>query len=383
MSDTEQRPVTILNVDDYDAGRYAVTRALRQAGFTVLEAVTGQDALDEVERSRPDLILLDVQLPDINGVEIARRLRSNPDTSAIPILHLSATRVRDSDRALGLEAGADAYLVEPVDTSVLIATIRALLRVRRAEQEKQILLEREQAARRDAEAANRARDEFFAILSHELRTPMAAILGWVQYLRHSNERDAGTLEAALLTIEQSARAQSKLIDQILDASRIMTQKLDLELCEVDLTSLVRDALTAVKQTAEVRNISIDVEVDAGALTVIGDAARLQQVVWNIAANAIKFTQEGGRVLVTLRAGDGWGELSVEDNGRGIAPDLLPHIFERFRQSRTARVEGGLGLGLSLVRHLVELHGGEVTAMSAGEGEGSTFVVRLPLAGSRQ
>jgi two-component system, sensor histidine kinase len=383
MSDTEQRPVTILNVDDYDAGRYAVTRALRQAGFTVLEAVTGQEALDEVERSRPDLILLDVQLPDINGVEIARRLRSNPDTSAIPILHLSATRVRDSDRALGLEAGADAYLVEPVDTSVLIATIRALLRVRRAEQEKQILLEREQAARRDAEAANRARDEFFAILSHELRTPMAAILGWVQYLRHSNERDAGTLEAALLTIEQSARAQSKLIDQILDASRIMTQKLDLELCEVDLTSLVRDALTAVKQTAEVRNISIDVEVDAGALTVIGDAARLQQVVWNIAANAIKFTQEGGRVLVTLRAGDGWGELSVEDNGRGIAPDLLPHIFERFRQSRTARVEGGLGLGLSLVRHLVELHGGEVTAMSAGEGEGSTFVVRLPLAGSRQ
>jgi two-component system, sensor histidine kinase len=383
MSDTEQRPVTILNVDDYDAGRYAVTRALRQAGFTVLEAVTGQDALDEVERSRPDLILLDVQLPDINGVEIARRRRSNPDTSAIPILHLSATRVRDSDRTLGLEAGADAYLVEPVDTSVLIATIRALLRVRRAEQEKQILLEREQAARRDPEAANRARDEFFAILSHELRTPMAAILGWVQYLRHSNERDAGTLEAALLTIEQSARAQSKLIDQILDASRIMTQKLDLELCEVDLTSLVRDALTAVKQTAEVRNISIDVEVDAGALTVIGDAARLQQVVWNIAANAIKFTQEGGRVLVTLRAGDGWGELSVEDNGRGIAPDLLPHIFERFRQSRTARVEGGLGLGLSLVRHLVELHGGEVTAMSAGEGEGSTFVVRLPLAGSRQ
>jgi two-component system, sensor histidine kinase len=383
MSDTEQRPVTILNVDDYDAGRYAVTRALRQAGFTVLEAVTGQEALDEVERSRPDLILLDVQLPDINGVEIARRLRSNPETSAIPILHLSATRVRDSDRALGLDAGADAYLVEPVDTSVLIATIRALLRVRRAEQEKQILLEREQAARRDAEAANRARDEFFAILSHELRTPMAAILGWVQYLRHSNERDAGTLEAALLTIEQSARAQSKLIDQILDASRIMTQKLDLELCEVDLPSLVRDALTAVKQTAEVRNISIDVQVNADSMTVVGDAARLQQVVWNLAANAIKFTPEGGRVLVTLRAGDGWGELSVKDNGRGIAPDLLPHIFERFRQSRTARVEGGLGLGLSLVRHLVELHGGEVTAMSAGEGKGSTFVVRLPLAGSQQ
>jgi two-component system, sensor histidine kinase len=383
MSDTEQRPVTILNVDDYDAGRYAVTRALRQAGFTVLEAVTGQEALDEVERSRPDLILLDVQLPDINGVEIARRLRSNPETSAIPILHLSATRVRDSDRALGLDAGADAYLVEPVDTSVLIATIRALLRVRRAEQEKQILLEREQAARRDAEAANRARDEFFAILSHELRTPMAAILGWVQYLRHSNERDAGTLEAALLTIEQSARAQSKLIDQILDASRIMTQKLDLELCEVDLPSLVRDALTAVKQTAEVRNISIDVQVNADSMTVVGDAARLQQVVWNLAANAIKFTPEGGRVLVTLRAGDGWGELSVKDNGRGIAADLLPHIFERFRQSRTARVEGGLGLGLSLVRHLVELHGGEVTAMSAGEGKGSTFVVRLPLAGSQQ
>ena len=237
--------------------------------------------------------------------------------------------------------------------------------------------QREAATR--AEQANRAKDEFLATASHELRTPLNAILGWARILR-SGDNDASVHARGLETIERNARAQVQLIEDILDGSRLLTGKLHLEILPLDLTALVRAALDAVRPAADAKGISLAMTLAPEAARMMGDPERLQQVVWNLANNAVKFTPKGGAVEVTLSRSGTHIELSVSDTGKGISADFLPHVFERFRQAEgsTTRRHGGLGLGLALVRHLVEAHGGTVRAESEGEGRGARFVVLLPV-----
>jgi signal transduction histidine kinase/ActR/RegA family two-component response regulator len=237
---------------------------------------------------------------------------------------------------------------------------------------------------RDAQESSRLKDEFLATVSHELRTPLTAVMGWAHMLR-TNQLDERSAAHALETIERNARAQAQLIDDLLDVSRVITGKLRLDVRPVDSGSFVESAIEAVRPAAEAKGIRIQEAFDEGVAPVAGDPVRLQQVVWNLLANAIKFTPRGGVVRVSLRRVDSHVEILVSDNGVGIGPEFLPHVFERFRQAdmSTTRHHGGLGLGLSIVRHLVELHGGTVEAESAGEGRGATFVVRLPVAAVRQ
>jgi PAS domain S-box-containing protein len=236
-----------------------------------------------------------------------------------------------------------------------------------------------QEARKAAEEANRTKDEFLATLSHELRTPLTPILGWTVMLR-GGRTDAPTTMRGLEVIERNVRAQAQLIEDLLDVSRIITGKLRVDLRPIELAAVVEAGLEPVRPSAEAKEIAVKVDLQAPRARVLGDPDRLQQVVWNLASNAVKFTPKGGHMEVHLRQVDPHVELTVTDSGRGISPEFLPYVFERFRQadSTSTRRFGGLGLGLAIVRHLVELHGGTVTATSAGVDQGSSFTVRLPL-----
>jgi signal transduction histidine kinase/ActR/RegA family two-component response regulator len=251
---------------------------------------------------------------------------------------------------------------------------------KRHNEEIQRLLEREQASRASAEDANRLKDEFLAVVSHELRTPLNAILGWADMLRRGSLPDAQR-ERACRTIYDSARRQAHLIEDLLDVARITTGKLRLERDVVDLRDVVRDALQVVQPGADVKKIRVTVDSDPVFGAVYGDTARLQQIASNLLSNAVKFTPPGGAVHVRLTRVDDFVQLTVADTGQGISPAFLPWVFEPFRQAdgSTTRVHSGLGLGLSIVKTLIEAHGGTVTAESGGEGRGATFTVRLPMA----
>jgi signal transduction histidine kinase/ActR/RegA family two-component response regulator len=249
----------------------------------------------------------------------------------------------------------------------------------RAEAEREALLAREKVLRAEAEELSRLKDEFLATMSHELRTPLNAIFGWITLLR-TRRLDEATQERALETIERNARAQKRLIEDLLDVSRIVTGKVALELVTVDPRRVVEAALETMHPAAQAKGLKILPLLDTGAGTVRGDFARLQQVVCNLLSNAIKFTDAGGHVEVCLARRNGEVEISVADSGQGIKPEFLPLVFDRFRQEdgSISRRHGGLGLGLAIVRHLVELHAGSVDAQSAGEGKGARFIVRLPV-----
>ena len=236
-----------------------------------------------------------------------------------------------------------------------------------------------EAARQAAQEANRLKDEFLAVLSHELRSPLNAILGWTQMLRTRQLSDAA-IAKALETIERNAKLQTQLIEDLLDVSRIIRGKLTLKICPVNLICVIEAAINTVRPSADAKSIYLEFLPALEAQLISGDAERLQQVVWNLLSNAIKFTPAGGRVTIQLTSTVFETQIIVTDTGKGISPDFLPHIFEHFRQadSSTTRSYGGLGLGLAIVRHLVELHGGTVQAQSPGEGQGATFIVTLPL-----
>jgi PAS domain S-box-containing protein len=256
--------------------------------------------------------------------------------------------------------------------SAVQAVVRDLTRRRRYEEERERLL-------REAQEANRLKDEFLATLSHELRTPLTAILGWARLLRGGEITGEASVRA-LETIERNARAQAQLIDDMLDVSRIVTGKLRLDVAPIDPRSFIDPAVEAVRPAAEAKGVTLRQVTEAGGLVVVGDPARLQQVVWNLLTNAVKFTPAGGSVEVRLGRAASYVEIVVSDTGAGIDAEFLPHVFERFRQAdqHANRRHGGLGLGLSIVRHLVELHGGTVSADSAGAGAGATFTVTLPV-----
>jgi PAS domain S-box-containing protein len=490
---------TVLVVDDNPATRYSTGRVIRAAGFRTAEAGSGAEALQQVAEG-VSAVVLDVHLPDIDGFEVCRIVRAQPATASLPVVHLSAARIRDEDRVTGLNAGADGYLVHPVEPAVLVATLQALIRARTAEDElrrseqrfraiydqaqsgialldeqgrfadanpamlallgrareellgrpisafvppawrnlvegqvgvpvpnrapwrgefpllaadgrrvhlewsvsshvepgvriaiaidvserfeleqrRRDLLEREQAARQVAERHSRTKDDFIAVLSHELRTPLNAIVGWVHILK----RRGTTPEAAkgLEAIERNVKTQARIISDILDVSRINSGKLRLDREWADPAELVLGALDSLSGSINDKAIRIDTDVQAAHAPAWLDPARFQQIFWNLMTNAIKFSPPNGRIEVALAREDGRLVLQVRDFGQGIPADFVPHLFERFTQSDAPgnRRHGGLGLGLSIVKHLVDLHGGAVGAASEGEGQGATMRVELPV-----
>jgi signal transduction histidine kinase/ActR/RegA family two-component response regulator len=275
-----------------------------------------------------------------------------------------------------------ARIVEGLAAQAAVAMDNARLfeAVQRARAEAEQSAAEKERLYREAQESSRLKDEFLATVSHELRTPLTAILGWAHMLR-TGQYDGDSAQSAFETIERNARAQAQLIEDLLDVSRIITGKLRLDVRPVDPNSFIEAAVEALRPAAEAKGVRLQKLVDTGAVSVSGDPVRLQQVVWNLLSNAIKFTPRGGRVQVTLERVNSHVEIAVSDTGSGISPEFLPHVFDRFRQGdqKTTRRHGGLGLGLSIVRHLVEIHGGTVRAESPGEGHGSTFTVLLPVA----
>ena len=495
----------ILNVDDNEPMRYAKSRVLRAAGFAVIEAGTGQEALRLVRELHPDLALLDVRLPDMNGIDLARTIKADTTLTHTLVLQTSATFVEGGDRVRALEGGADSYLVEPVEPEELIANVKALLRLRRAEDrvreserllrmaasaarlgiwnitlsegeplsarvftqpstlppgedlsdageparihpddftllervvrrtldehrpcdveyrviaksgqvrwiasqatvlrddsghptqvigvaqdvtdrklidiERERLLKRERSARLEAEEATRLKDDFLATVSHELRTPLNAITGWVRLLQTGN-LNQNDVHRGLETIQRNADSQTRLINDLLDVSGIISGKLRLDVRPLAIIPLIEAAMDTVRPAAEAKGVVLQPALDPDVGQIAGDPERLQQVVWNLLINAVKFSQQGGQIQIRLHKVNSHAELIVSDSGCGIAPDFLPYVFHPFRQAEgaTTRRHPGLGLGLAIVRHLVELHGGAVSASSPGEGHGATFTVTLP------
>ena len=489
-------PIRILVVDDNAAALYATSRVLRSAGYEVLEAATGAAGLEAARLA--DLVVLDVNLPDMDGFEVCRRIRADPRTALLPVLHLSATFTNSADYAAGFEAGADSYLTRPVEPPVLIATVRTLLFARhadairrrldaqlrimfnlapvaiaimdggfriesvnpaycalsgysadeltgrpfeiclsdapengpqlaaaksgsrrsgrftfgrkdgtRAEVEWQIaeeggsgahiltaadvgqqlqlersredLLMSERAARAEAERSNRLKEEFLATLSHELRNPLNAILGWATILTRKSGLPPAVMQG-LQAIERNSRIQARMISDLLDYAGITFGKVRLVVETIDPCPVVRATLDSVADDARAAGISIRASFGEEPVRIEADAARLQQIVWNLLTNAIKFSTKGGSVEVEAgRAGDSF-RLLVRDHGKGIEPEFLPRIFERFSQqdSTTTRSHGGLGLGMAIVKQLTEVHGGTIRAQSGGKGQGAVFTLEIPL-----
>jgi len=493
--------ISVAVVDDDDAKRYAIVRLLRNQGFTIVEGKTGAEALT-LAQDHPDLMVLDVKLPDMSGFDVCRQLKADSATARILVMHMSATLVESKNRVAGLDAGADAYLTDAVHPNEFVATVRALLRARNAERalhqverrfetlvrsveeyaificdargvitswneggerifreprqhfldrsysqvitspsgeendlerarndrhveferwqsradgsqffasgsvtpirndagavvdfvviirdmtlnrtredENAAILAYEKEALRQAERASQIKDEFLATLSHELRTPLSAILGWTQLLRMQRVPPE-QLDEGIAVIERNAKTQAQLIEDLLDVSRIISGKLSLALEQVDPATLVGDVIESLRIVAETKRVEIAESIEPEVGRTLGDPARLQQIVWNLLSNAIKFTPEEGRVQIEVTGHGGMVEICVADSGQGIDPRFLPFVFDRFRQAdaSSTRSHAGLGLGLAIVRHLAELHGGTVAAESAGIGKGAKFRVRLP------
>jgi signal transduction histidine kinase/ActR/RegA family two-component response regulator len=317
-----------------------------------------------------------------------------PVWSDLPVLVLSRSGAESATLAPLLGGLGNVSVVErPVRMTTLVSLLLSSLRARhRQYQVRQHLIEQalaeaalreaeqtERTARTEAERAGRIKDEFLATLSHELRTPLHAILGWSQILRKSSDVNPKVAEG-LSVIERNARSQAQIISDLLDMSSIISGKVRLDVQEADLALIVDAAINTVRPAADARDIRLHIILDPLARPVRGDPNRLQQIFWNLLTNAVKFTPKGGRVSVTLERVDSHLELKVADNGDGIDPEFLPHVFDRFRQADSSmdRRHGGLGLGLSIVKQLVELHGGTIAARSAGKGKGSTFIISLPL-----
>jgi len=256
---------------------------------------------------------------------------------------------------------------------------RYISELQRSEEARGHLLVRAERARAEAEAANRMKDEFLATLSHELRTPLTSLLGWSSVLREA-KRDEKVLNQGLEAIDRNARVQAQLIDDLLDVSRIVSGKLNLDVRPLDISSVTRAAINVVRPAADAKNIKLDYSAEPGVGAISADSARLHQIVWNLLSNAVKFTPQGGQIMIRIEQDGPHAKITVKDTGQGIDAEFLPRVFDRFRQadSSTTRSFGGLGLGLAIVRHLVELHGGTVSAESEGVGKGATFSATFPL-----
>src|SRR5262245_4473558 len=413
--------VKFLLVDDLEENLLALEALLRREGLEMLRARSGPEALELLLVHDFALALLDVQMPGMNGFELAELMRGTERTRRVPIIFLTAAATDELRRFRGYEAGAVDFLIKPIAPHVLQSKAEVFFELyrqrqqvacqrdelRRIAEERERLLAREKQAREQAEAATRAKDEFLAVISHELRSPLNAILGYIRMMR-GNQKEPEFMNKTCDIIERNARLQLQLIEDLLDTARVISGKLRMEMRLMDIASVINDALDVVRPAAEAKGVQLRIAdrglriAEEGDTTgeesairnpqsaieesaiVLGDATRLQQVVWNLLSNAIKFTPKGGRVELSVERDSEGFRIIVSDTGKGIEPEFLPHVFDRFRQadSSSTRRHGGLGLGLALVKSLVELHGGEVKAESEGKGRGSTFTVMLPPAINR-
>ncbi len=362
----------VLLADDNADMRDYVARLLRER-WIVDTASDGASALAMARENPPDLVLADIMMPGLSGFELLQQLRADPRTRVVPVIFLSA-RAGEEARIEGLQAGADDYLAKPFSARELMARVSTHLEQALARRQ----LEHQAA---ELDRLNRAKDEFLATLSHELRTPLTSILGWARLLRMQG-KDEEMLRMGLESIDQSAQVQAQLIDDVLDLSRVTTGKVRVERAIVNVPVLATAALDGVRLAAAAKNIHLESEFPAQPDTanILGDSNRIQQILWNLLTNAIKFTPDGGTVTLMVEQTPTAIIVSVADTGIGISENFLRHVFEPFRQadSSTTRSHGGLGLGLSIVRHLTEMHGGKVSVHSEGKGRGATFVVQFPL-----
>jgi len=353
--------------------------------YRVATAFDGREGLERALELQPDLILSDIMMPVMGGDALVRELRARPELEGVPIIALTA-KADDELRVRLLREGAQDFLTKPIACEELRARVANFVMLKRTRDVLQDALSsrsRDLATLADElAAANRAKDEFLAVLSHELRTPLTPILSWSLLLREGR-LDAQASERALKAIERNARLQARIVEDLLDVSRAITGKLRLELRPITLEPLIQAAIDTVRPAAEAKGVFLELGVDHETGVVSADTERLQQVVWNLLANAIKFTPRDGRVEVRLTNVGEHVRVTVSDNGAGIPPHVLPRLFERFWQadSSTTRTQGGLGLGLAVARHIVDLHGGTVRAESDGRGCGATFTVMLPLLSS--
>jgi signal transduction histidine kinase len=347
---------------------------LAQLGVEVAgTASSAEMAIRLIEQCPPDLVLMDIHLKgEMDGIDAAAEIRRRFD---VPTVYLTA-HADDGTLRRARETEPLGYLVKPISERDLRVTMEMALERCRMDRERARLLAETHTARLDAEHANRTKDEFLATLSHELRAPMQAILGWAAILEQGNV-DEGRGRHAAAVISRNARHELKLIEDLLDASRIVAGKFQIELEPTDLRALVHETVDALTPGAQAQSVSFTCRLEE-ACSVNAHPRSLRQVFTNLLTNAIKFSAAGGSVDLRAFSDDDWLSVVVSDHGEGIDADMLPHIFERFRQAdgSTTRKSGGLGLGLAIAKHVVEMHGGTIEAASSGIGRGSTFTVRL-------
>lgn len=367
-----------------------MARFLADAALVPHICTTIDEVGDEMSQGAGVIFLTEEALTTRSLASLARTLMRQPNWSDIPIILLTSGGSEspvNTESLASLGAIGNVNLIErPVRMMTLLSTIKTALRARNRQYDVREHLETEvrnkqalEKAFTQIEEASRLKDEFLATVSHELRTPLNAVLGWTTLLR-SNSLDESGRKRALETIERNARSQQQLVEDLLDVSRAISGKLRLDAHPIKPRKFIEEAIEALRPTAQARQIRVTQRIESGLPAVFGDSTRLRQIVWNLLSNAIKFSSRGGRIRITARTVDSRLEIAVSDQGQGIAAEFLPYVFERFRQAdmTTTRSHGGLGLGLAIVRQLVELHSGTVRAASAGPGHGATFTIVLPL-----
>ncbi len=389
-------PVNILLVDDQPSKLLSYEAILSGLGENLLMASSGREALQHLLQHDVAVVLIDVCMPELDGFEMASMIRNHPRFQKTAIILVSGVMVEDGDRLRGYDSGAVDYVSVPIIPEILRAKVSVFaelsrkteaLRLLNQELERRVaertaeigaLLKTAEEARREAEKANSIKDEFLAILSHELRTPLNSITGWAHMLS-AGSLDPATQLKAVDSINRNAILQSRLISDLLDISRIVTGRLRLDLMPVDLASTIQAACDTIRPAAASKDVQIEATVTAAG-PISGDPGRLQQVIVNLLSNAVKFAPVSGRVQVRLERVGSSVELTVQDNGPGVHPEVMPYIFERFRQgdSSSTRAHRGLGLGLAIARHLVEMHGGTIQARNREGTIGAIFTVRIPM-----
>jgi two-component system, sensor histidine kinase len=374
----------VLNVNDHDGVRYMTSRMLDRAGYPVVDAATGGEALRLVAELKPRLVILDIKLPDINGLEVCRQIKLNPATRAIKILHTSAVYVAPEAKVQSLNSGADSYLSHPYEQEELIATVRSLLRLADAEQRL-----RDTAA--ELQRANQRTHEFLAMLAHELRNPLSAIATSMPLLERQPPRDDVEKNVLEIMRRQTGNLR-RLVEDLLDTARVTQGKIEPRWEVLDLVALLgRVTDNARRSLLDERQQKLELRLPAARVNVRGDSLRLEQVFTNLLDNASKYTDSGGRITVGMSVENATEErgmralVTVTDTGIGLQPEALDAIFNLFSQAEVplSRSRGGLGIGLTLVRTLVELHGGSVTARSEGVGKGFEIEVGLPVLDAAQ
>ncbi|HMQ03608.1 MAG TPA: hybrid sensor histidine kinase/response regulator [Pyrinomonadaceae bacterium] len=380
MSDDLSKGKTrVLLVED-DEDDFVITRDLFAEiarDKYVLEWVRDfSSAIDTARCKDYDVCLIDYRLGEKTGLELMHELRSAGYTC--PMIILTGQGDREIDE-MALGAGAADYLIKGrLDSNDLERSLRYAIQHSRMEKERIAHLA-EQEARKLAEEANRAKDEFLAVLSHELRTPLNIMLGWARLLRSIRNNDE-VFEKAVDAIERSAVMQTKFVDDLLDVTRIVNGTLKLSKAPLGFSEVVRPPIEAIRPVAEERSLTIRSLIQDHPAKVMVDPIRIQQVVANLLANALKFTPAGGTISVELTVDDNFGHLTIKDTGEGISSEFLPHVFDRYKQAHTSTTnrKGGLGLGLAIVKSIVEMHGGTVRAESEGLGQGAAFSISLPI-----